>query len=94
MLLSNWLAFVFAASIILIIPGPTIILVISLALSHGRRSVAPLVAGVVCGDLTAMTFSLAGLGALLAASAHLFLVFKWLGALYLIYLGVRLWRSN
>jgi threonine/homoserine/homoserine lactone efflux protein len=94
MLISTWFAFLFAAGIILIIPGPTIILVISLALSHGRRSVIPLVAGVVCGDLTAMTISLTGLGAILAASANLFTVFKWLGALYLIYLGIRLWRSK
>ncbi len=94
MVIATWFAFLFAAGIILIIPGPTIILVISLALSHGRRSVIPLAAGVVCGDLTAMTFSLAGLGAILAASANLFIVFKWMGALYLIYLGIRLWRSK
>jgi threonine/homoserine/homoserine lactone efflux protein len=89
-----WLAFVMAAFIILIIPGPTIILVISQALSHGRRSVVPLACGVACGDFTAMTLSLLGLGALLSTSAFLFSVFKWLGALYLVYLGISLWRSD
>ncbi|MGD9332704.1 MAG: LysE family translocator [Desulfobacterales bacterium] len=91
--LEVWIAFVIAAEIILVIPGPTIILVVSQAIAHGRRSVLPLVAGVLVGDFTAMTLSLLGLGALLSASAALFVVLKWIGALYLIYLGAKLWRS-
>jgi threonine/homoserine/homoserine lactone efflux protein len=89
-----WIAFVFAATILLVIPGPTILLVVSQAIAHGRKSVVPLVAGVVTGDLTAMTLSLLGLGALLSASAALFAVLKWIGACYLFYLGVTLWRSR
>lgn len=89
-----WIAFVIASVIILIIPGPTIILVVSQAISHGRRSVLPLVAGVVLGDFTAMTLSLLGLGAVLAASAVLFTVLKWIGALYLVYLGLKLWQTH
>ena len=64
--LELWIAFGIASEIILIIPGPTIILVVSQAITHGRRSVVPLVVGVVLGDFTAMTFSLLGLGAVLA----------------------------
>ena len=89
-----WIAFVLAAAVILIIPGPTIILVISHAIAHGRRTVIPLVAGVTLGDFTAMTLSLMGLGAILASSAVLFSVLKWIGAVYLLYLGIKLWRSN
>ena len=89
-----WIPFVLASVLILVIPGPTIILVISQAAVHGRRSVVPLVAGVLMGDFTAMTLSLLGLGALLSASAALFTLFKWLGALYLVYLGIRLWKLN
>ena len=89
-----WVPFVLAATLILIIPGPTILLVISQALAHGRKSVVPLVAGVIFGDFTAMTLSLLGLGAILSASASLFTILKWIGALYLIYLGIKLWRSN
>lgn len=94
MSLEVWFAYVLATTIILIIPGPTIILVISQAVAHGRKSVLPLVAGVVFGDFTAMTLSLLGLGAIMSASAALFTLFKWIGALYLLYLGIKLWRAN
>jgi len=94
MSLEFWLAFVLAATIILVIPGPTIILVVSQAIAHGRRAVIPLVVGVTLGDFTAMTLSVLGLGAILSASATLFSVLKWIGAVYLIYRGIKLWRSN
>jgi threonine/homoserine/homoserine lactone efflux protein len=89
-----WAAFVLAAGIVLIIPGPTIILVISQSITHGRKAVLPLSAGVVVGDFTAMTLSLLGLGAVLASSATLFSILKWIGAAYLIYLGVKLWCAD
>ncbi|BBK33196.1 threonine/homoserine/homoserine lactone efflux protein [Stella humosa] len=69
------------------------LLVVSYALGHGRRSAAATVAGVALGDTTAVIASLLGLGALLAASAMLFTVLKWVGAAYLVYLGVKLWRA-
>jgi threonine/homoserine/homoserine lactone efflux protein len=89
-----WLAFTLAAIIILVIPGPTILLVMSQALTHGRRTVLPLTCGVVLGDFTAMVLSLVGLGAILAASAALFILLKGIGALYLFYLGIKMWRSK
>jgi threonine/homoserine/homoserine lactone efflux protein len=94
MAMHMYIAYVLAAMVILVIPGPTIILVISQAVAHGRKSVLPLAAGVVCGDFTAMTLSLCGLGAILAASAVVFNLLKWVGAIYLVYLGIRLWRSD
>ena len=89
-----YIAFVLAATLILIIPGPTILLVISQAVAHGRKSVVPLATGVLFGDFTAMALSLLGLGAVMSTSAALFTIFKWIGALYLIYLGIKLWRSD
>lgn len=94
MSLEMWIAYVIATTIVLVIPGPTILLVISQAISHGRRAVIPLVTGVTLGDFTAMTLSVLGLGAILAASAALFSALKFIGAVYLIYLGIKLWRSN
>ena len=93
MQLDHWFAFVAASAILLAIPGPTVLLVISYALGHGRRSALGTVAGVALGDFTAMTASMLGLGALLAASAGVFTLFKWVGAAYLIYLGIKLWRA-
>jgi len=93
MALDHWLAFVAASAILLAIPGPTVLLVISYALGHGRRSAGSTVAGVALGDFTAMTSSMLGLGALLATSAALFTALKWGGAAYLMYLGVKLWRT-
>jgi threonine/homoserine/homoserine lactone efflux protein len=91
--IENWLAFVAASAVLLAIPGPTILLVISYALSHGRKVATATVAGVALGDFTAMTASMLGLGALLATSAALFTLLKWVGAAYLIYLGIKLWRA-
>jgi threonine/homoserine/homoserine lactone efflux protein len=89
-----WLAFVFASMALLAIPGPTVMLVVSYALGRGRRSGWATVPGVTLGDFTAMTVSLLGAGAILAASATLFTALKFAGAAYLIWLGVRLWRAN
>lgn len=89
-----WLAYAIATTILLIIPGPTILTVISYAVSHGRRTILPLVAAVALGDATALVLSLIGLGALLATSALWFSVVKWAGGLYLIYLGIKLLRSR
>lgn len=88
--LELWLAYVATSAVILAIPGPTILLVLSYSISHGRQAALPLVAGVALGDAVAITLSLIGLGTLLAASAFWFTIIKWLGGLYLVYLGIRL----
>ncbi|NBB81911.1 MAG: LysE family transporter [Alphaproteobacteria bacterium] len=93
MSLDLWIAFALASAVVLAIPGPTILLVVSYALGQGRRSAMATVAGVALGDLTAMTASMLGVGALLAASAELFTLLKWLGAAYLVWLGAKLWRA-
>ncbi len=86
-------AFAAASFVLLIIPGPTIILVISQALAHGRRVALASVAGVGLGDLIAATLSLIGVGTVLAASATAFTIIKWLGAAYLVWIGIRMWRA-
>ena len=94
MSLETWLAFAAASAVLLVIPGPTILTVISYSVAHGGRANAPLVAAVALGDSTALVLSLLGLGALLAASAFAFTVVKLVGGIYLIYLGIKLLRSG
>ena len=88
-----WLTFVAASTALLLIPGPTVLLVLSYAISKGRSVAVASAAGVALGDFVAMTASLLGLGALVLASATLFTALKWMGAVYLVWLGVRLLRS-
>jgi len=88
--IETWLAFVAASAVVLVIPGPTILTVISYSLAHGRRAQVPLVAAVALGDSTALLGSLLGWGSVLAASAFWFEAVKWAGGLYLLYLGGRL----
>ncbi|AZO78579.1 MULTISPECIES: LysE family translocator [unclassified Bosea (in: a-proteobacteria)] len=94
MTFESWAAFAAATAILLVIPGPTILLVISYALGQGWRTAFPMAVGVALGDFTAMTLSMLGVGALLATSATIFTVLKWAGAAYLIYLGVKLFRAG
>ncbi|HLF11563.1 MAG TPA: LysE family translocator [Gammaproteobacteria bacterium] len=89
-----WVAFVVASGVVLAIPGPTILTVISYSVAHGRRANLPLVIAVALGDSTAMVASVFGLGALLATSAFWFTMVKWAGGVYLLYLGVRMLRAG
>ncbi|MGH6923506.1 MAG: LysE family translocator [Propylenella sp.] len=89
-----WLAFTAATIVLLLIPGPTVLLVVSYALGQGWRTAFPMAVGVALGDFTAMTLSMLGVGALLAASATVFTVLKWIGAAYLVWLGIKLWRAG
>jgi threonine/homoserine/homoserine lactone efflux protein len=69
------LTFMIASFVLLVIPGPTIIMVVAQALAHGRRVALASVVGV----------------GLLAVSSSIFLVVKWAGAAYLVYIGIKLW---
>ncbi|RYE34449.1 MAG: LysE family translocator [Hyphomicrobiales bacterium] len=89
-----WVAFTAATAVLLVIPGPTILLVISYALGQGWRTAFPIAVGVALGDFTAMTLSMLGVGALLATSALVFTTLKWIGAAYLIWLGIKLFRAG
>jgi len=73
--------------------GPTILLVVSYALARGRNVTLALVSGVILGHLIAMSVTLAGLGIVLAASASVFTMMKWAGALYLAWMGIGMIRK-
>lgn len=94
MTFETWLAFAAASAILVLIPGPTVLLVVSYALGQGWRTALPMAVGVALGDFTAMALSMLGVGALLAASAVVFTALKWVGAAYLVWLGLKLWRAG
>lgn len=88
MTFSVWSAFAAASFVMGLIPGPGVTAIVGYALGSGRKTALASVAGMTIGNAIAMTLSLAGVGALLAASALAFSVLKWAGALYLIGLGI------
>jgi len=93
MSLETWLAYTLVTTTFLLIPGPTLLLVISYSLFRGRSTILALVFGVGLGDLTAISLSFLGVGMLLQTVATAFYFLKWLGAAYLIWLGIKMWRS-
>lgn len=94
MTLERWLTFAAASVVVLVVPGPTILAMTSYAMAYGRRARALLVSAVALGDLAAISASLLGVGALLAASTTTFTIVKWAGAIYLAYLGLERMRRR
>ncbi len=90
----RWLAFAAASLLMGIVPGPGVLNIVGTAIAAGRRVALAAVAGLAVGNALAMTLSLAGVGALLAASASAFAVLKWAGAAYLILLGLWTLRKS
>lgn len=89
-----WIALIAASVALLAILGPVVMMLFGYTASYGRSVTSVAILGVVAGDFTAMTISLLGARAILAASATLFLAFKIAGAAYLGWLGVQMWRSE
>ena len=78
---------------LIIAPGPDMLYVISRGVVHGRRAGMLSAVGVVCGILVHTTAAALGLTLILRTSALAFLLVKWIGAAYLLYLGFRAWRD-
>jgi len=91
--LDLWFVYLIACVGLSLTPGPNGLL----ALTHGARfglgRTVFTAAGAIAGFLLLIGLSLAGLGALMAASEQAFTAAKWIGGAYLIYLGIRLWRA-
>lgn len=85
-----WLTFIFTATVILVIPGPTIIFVVGQSLNHGRKASLPLALGVISGDAMCIALSLIGLSAVLSIWSIAFTIIKYIGAFYLVYLGLKM----
>jgi threonine/homoserine/homoserine lactone efflux protein len=94
MTLTTYLLYVAAVALLILTPGPTMLMCMTNALNHGPRKAMTSVAGSVSAVLCVMLLSAMGLGALLATSEAAFTVAKVVGAAYLIYLGIKTFRSE
>ena len=87
MTLQTWLFFVAAEGVLCFTPGPAVLIVISLGLNRGRKAGLHASAGVALANAGYFLLSATGLGALLLASWELFVLIKWIGAVYLCWIG-------
>lgn len=94
MTLSTYLLYLAAVALLVITPGPTMLMCASNALNHGPVRALASAAGALTASLAVMALSALGLGAVLAASATAFTVLKVAGAAYLIWLGIRMMRGS
>ena len=91
---SSLLLFVTGAAILLVIPGPAVFYIVSRSVGHGRAAGLVSAMGIAAGTLFHLAAATLGLSALLASSALAFQFVKYLGAAYLVYLGIRVLRSD
>lgn len=94
MTLSTYLLYLAAVALLILTPGPTMLMCMTNAVNHGPRRAMTSVAGAVTAVLGVMLLSAMGVGALLAASETAFTVVKLAGAAYLIFLGIKTFRSE
>jgi len=87
------LAFVGASLVLALTPGPAVVYIVARTVAQGRASGLASVLGVALGNLANAIGAALGLAALFAVSAAAFTVVKWAGAAYLVWLGIRLWRT-
>jgi threonine/homoserine/homoserine lactone efflux protein len=93
MALHTWLIYLTAVFGLSLTPGPNGLLALTHGALYGHRRALWTIGGGMLGFVLLMALSMFGLAALLKASAHALLVLKWLGAAYLIWLGIQLWRA-
>lgn len=85
--------FLLVATATVLSPGPGVLMALTNALRYGLRGSIGGILGVACGAGVVAALSATGLGMLMAASAAAFNLMKWLGAAYLVYLGLRQWLA-
>lgn len=93
MSVETWLLYASAALVVILIPGPLSLLMISNSLNYGVRRSWPAFLGGVTASILLLSASALGLGAILMASERLFSALKLVGALYLFYLAWQSWRE-
>ncbi len=94
MTFATWITFFLACWAISLSPGPGAIAAMSAGLNHGFRRGYFMVFGLILGICTLLCIVVVGLGALIAASNTAFMVLKFLGAGYLVWVGISQWRAS
>ena len=88
-----YLAFVAATAIMIALPGPSVLLTVAHGISFGWQRALATVAGATVGIAVQLTVAAIGLASLLNAVAHALVWLRWAGAAYLVFLGIKQWRS-
>lgn len=91
--LSTWWLYVSAVFFVSATPGPNMLHVMMRSVHHGPRRAIYAMAGCMTAILLCLTASAAGLGALLKTSPHLFDILRYTGVAYLVWLGIKAWRT-
>lgn len=92
--LELYIPFVFAVTALILMPGPTFMLVVANSLAYGTRAGIATAIGSSVGNALLATGGALGLAAVLGMLASVFDIIRWIGAAYLIYLGIRAWRAT
>src|SRR5512139_2718209 len=91
---AKFLLFIGVSWALILAPGPDMLYVITRGIAHGHRAGILSAVGVVCGILVHTTAAAFGLALILQASATAFLVVKYAGVIYLLYLGIKSLRDK
>lgn len=94
MTIQTWALFCATEAVLSFIPGPAVLYVVSSAIAHGSRAGIVASLSILAANAVYFVLSAMGLGALLIASRPVFIGIKWVGAAYLVYLGLRMLLSR
>jgi threonine/homoserine/homoserine lactone efflux protein len=94
MTLELYLAFVAATTVLILLPGPSVLLTVAHAMAYGSRRALLTVAGTSTAIVLQLAVTALGMTSMLLVLSEWFEVLRWAGVAYLVYLGIQLWRAK